>query len=126
MQAYPNQDFRTLDGGLISDGDALTNQDDLPLELGEGVFVLSRAGVKCISTERLNRLNVSARANEQQVMTDIWSRIKNVLRTPFRMRKQKIAELIHDPVNLDQANPATKRSMDRCYRLLGIKQNQRF
>ncbi len=68
-------------------------------------------------------LNASVQANEQHVMTYIRSRIKKVLRTAFRMRKQEIAELMHDPVNLDQANPATRRSMGRCYRLLGVKQN---
>jgi len=43
MQAYSNQDFKTKDGRLISDGDALTHQDDLSKELGEGgVCVISR------------------------------------------------------------------------------------
>ena len=95
----------------------------IPMELGEGVFVLSRAAVKHIGTERINQSNASVQANEQHVMTYIRSRIKKVLRTSFRMRKQEIAELMHDPVNLDQANPATRRSMGRCYRLLGVKQN---
>jgi hypothetical protein len=31
MQAYPNQDFRIVDGGLNLDRDALTHQDDLPM-----------------------------------------------------------------------------------------------
>ena len=50
MQAYFNQDFKTKDGRLISDGDALTHQDDLSKELGEGALVLSRAAVKRIGT----------------------------------------------------------------------------
>ena len=48
MQAYSNQDFKTKDGRLISDGDALTHQDDLSKELGEGALMLSRAAVKHI------------------------------------------------------------------------------
>jgi len=46
-------------------------------------------------------LNTLARVNEQQVMTDIRGRIGTGLRTPFRMRKQEIAGLTHDPDYLE-------------------------
>ena len=81
----------------------------MPMELGEGVFVLSRAAVKRIGTERINQSNASVQANEQHVMTYIRSRIKKVLRTSFRMRKQEIAELMHDPACSNQAHPHHKK-----------------
>ena len=87
MQAYPNQDFRIVNGGLNLDRDALTHQDDLPMEQGGGAFVLSCAAVKHICTELLNRLNAFAWENELRVMTDIRGRTGTGLSTPFRMRR---------------------------------------
>jgi hypothetical protein len=59
--------------------------------------VLSHAAIKRICTKRLNSLNALARVGEQQLMTDIRSMIGNGLRTPFRISKQEIAKLMHDP-----------------------------
>ena len=64
MQVYPNQDFWTVDVGLNSYRDALVHQDDLPMELGEGAFVLLRAAVKLNGTKRPNSLNASVRTGE--------------------------------------------------------------
>ena len=87
MQAYPNQDLKTKDGWLITDGGPLTHQDDLPMEQGGVAFVLSCAAVKHICTELLNRLNAFAWENELRVMTDIRGRAGTGLSTPFRMRR---------------------------------------
>ena len=71
--------------------------------------MLSRAAVKHIGTERLSSLSASARAGKQQLMTDIRSMIGNGLRTPYPMRKQEIAELMHDPACSNQAHPHHKK-----------------
>ena len=71
--------------------------------------MLSRAAVKHIGTERLSSLNALARAGKQQLMTDIRSMIGNGLRTPYPMRKQEIAELMHDPACSNQAHPHHKK-----------------
>jgi hypothetical protein len=42
---------------LNSYRDTLVHQDDLPMELGEGAFVLLRAAVKLNGTKRPNSLN---------------------------------------------------------------------
>jgi hypothetical protein len=115
MQVYPNQDLRTKDGWLFTDGDPLTHQDDLPMEQGGGAFVLSCAAFQHICTELLNRLNSFARVNEQRVMTDIRGRIVAGLSTPFRMRrKQEIVELTHDPTYLDPTNSRHKKIYGLC------------
>jgi|TARA_B110000046_G_C12779410_1_gene308333 hypothetical protein len=49
---------------LNSYRDALVHQDDLPMELGEGAFVLLRAAVKLNGTKRPNSLNASVRTGE--------------------------------------------------------------
>ncbi len=100
----------SLEEKINRDGDALTNPDDTH-RVRRGLFVLSRAAVKRIGTERLNQSNDLVQANEQHIMTNVRSRIKDDLCTPFRIRKQEIAELMHDTVNLNQANPAKRKSM---------------
>jgi hypothetical protein len=42
-------------------------------------------------------------------MTDIRSMIVNGFRTSFRMRKQGISELMHDPVFSNQIHPRHKK-----------------
>ena len=71
--------------------------------------MLSRTAIKRICTKRLNSLNALARVGEQQLMTDIRSMIGNGLRTPYPMRKQEIAELMHDPACSNQAHPHHKK-----------------
>ncbi len=52
LLAYPNEPFRSEDGGLISDGNPLLTVEDLPLELGEGAYVLSRQAVQRLGEAR--------------------------------------------------------------------------
>jgi hypothetical protein len=68
-----DQDGRTdrADGGLVTDGDRARRRDDLPAELPEGGFVLSRQAVRAFGANLLGRLNAAGLVENASALTEV-------------------------------------------------------
>ena len=108
--AFPDdQDGRTdrADGGLVSDGDRARRRADLPADLPEGGFVLSRQAVRAFGANLLGRLNAAGLVENAQALTEVRRAIAQAMSRRLKLKPDELRAM--------QMDPRSWRDLDREY-----------
>ena len=110
---YPDSVFRSEDGGVITDGNIDTYQDNLPAQLGEGSFVLSRSAVKLLGAELLGRLNAAARSGEGMRISKLRHKLGQARKRSFKPQLSDAYALMRTPVYGNRQHPNNHSTVDQ-------------